>query len=73
MITIVLFLPDLVIWHGGSPFKAVFVLIWLHVAIAIVTYNSLLRLAPVPRGRHARQLQKLYSCYGHLSVARERR
>lgn len=57
VITIVLFLPDLVIWHGGSPFKAVFVLIWLHVAIAIVTYNSLVRLAPVPRGRHARQLQ----------------
>jgi hypothetical protein len=54
VITIVLFAPDLWIWHGGSPFKAVFVLIWLHVAIAIVTYNALVHLAPVPRGRHSR-------------------
>lgn len=54
VITIVLFAPDLYIWHGGSPLKAAFVLIWLHVAIAIVTYNALVRLAPVPRGRHAR-------------------
>jgi hypothetical protein len=54
VITIVLFAPDLYIWHGGSPLKAVFVLICLHVAIAIVTYNALVRLAPVPRGRHAR-------------------
>jgi hypothetical protein len=54
LITIVLIAPDLYIWHGGSPFKAVFVLIWLHVAIAIVTYNALVRLAPVPHGRHAR-------------------
>jgi hypothetical protein len=57
LITIVLFAPDLYIWHGGSPFKAVFVLMWLHVAIAIVTYNALVHLAPVPRGRHTRQLQ----------------
>ena len=57
VITIVLFAPDLWIWHGGSPLKAVFVLIWLHVAIAIVTYNALVHLAPVPRGRHARHEQ----------------
>lgn len=57
VITIVLFLPDLYIWHGGSPLKAVFVLVWLHVAIAIVTYNALVHLAPVPRGRHARHDQ----------------
>ena len=50
MITIVLFAPDAYIWHSGSPGKAVFVLIWLHIAIAIVTYNALVRLAPVPRG-----------------------
>jgi hypothetical protein len=54
VITIVLLAPDFYIWHGGSPLKAVFVLVWLHVAIAIVTYNALVRLAPVPRGRHAR-------------------
>lgn len=54
VITIVLFAPDLYIWHSGSPGKAVFVLIWLHVAIAIVTYNSLVHLAAPPRGRRAR-------------------
>ncbi len=54
IITIVLIAPDIYIWHGGSPLKAVFVLVWLHVAIAIVTYNALVRLAPVPRGRHTR-------------------
>jgi hypothetical protein len=54
VITIVLFAPDAYIWHSGSSGEAVFVLIWLHVAIAIVTYNALVRLAPVPRGRHAR-------------------
>ncbi len=56
VVTIVLFAPDAYIWHSGSSGKAVFVLIWLHVAIAIVTYNALVRLAPVPRGRHARHL-----------------
>ncbi|MGA7834670.1 MAG: DUF6069 family protein [Acidimicrobiales bacterium] len=56
-VTIVLFAPDLYIWHGGSPGDAVFVLIWLHVAIALVTYNALVRLAPVPRGRHARHVR----------------
>lgn len=54
LITIVLFAPDLYIWHGGSPFKAVLVLMCMHVAIALVTYNALVHLAPVPRGRHAR-------------------
>jgi hypothetical protein len=37
---------------------AVFVLIWMHIAIAIITYNSLVRLAPAGRStsrpRHAR-------------------
>jgi hypothetical protein len=54
VITIVLFAPDAYIWHSGSSGEAVFVLIWLHVAIAVITYNALVRLAPVPRGRHAR-------------------
>jgi hypothetical protein len=54
-VTVVLFLPDLWIWQGGSPIRAVFVLVWLHIAIAVVTYNALIRLAPArerPRGRH---------------------
>jgi hypothetical protein len=60
IITIVLFAPDAFIWHNGASGKAVFVLIWMHVAIAIVTYISLVHLAPVgrtrrrQRARHAR-------------------
>ncbi len=54
LVTLVLLLPDLYIWHAGAPAKAVFVLVWMHVAIAIVTYNALVHLAPVRRGRHAR-------------------
>jgi hypothetical protein len=54
LVTVVLFAPDAYIWRQGSSAKAVFVLMWMHVGIAIVTYNSLVKLAPVPRGRHAR-------------------
>jgi hypothetical protein len=52
-VTLVLFLPDLAIWYLGQPARAVFVLAWMHVAIAVVTYLSLIVLAPV-RGRHVR-------------------
>lgn len=54
IVTLVLLVPDLYIWHAGSPAKAVFVLVWMHLAIALVTYNALVQLAPVRRGRHAR-------------------
>lgn len=50
--TLVLWLPDLYIWHAGQPGKAVAVLMCMHVAIAVVTYLSLVRLAPVRRARH---------------------
>jgi hypothetical protein len=50
--TLVLWLPDLYIWHAGQPAKAVAVLMCMHVAIAVVTYLSLVRLAPVRRARH---------------------
>jgi hypothetical protein len=46
-VTLVLFLPDLYIWHQGQPARAVLVLMAMHVAIALVTYNLLVRLAPV--------------------------
>ena len=52
-VTLVLFLPDVAIWYLGQSATAVFVLIWMHVAIAIVTYLSLILLAPV-HGRHVR-------------------
>ena len=56
-ITIVLLAPAAYIWHNGASGEAVFVLVWMHVAIAIITYNALVHLAPVRRarrGRHAR-------------------
>jgi hypothetical protein len=52
LVTLALLVPDAWIWHQGEPGKSVFVLVWLHLAIAVVTYNALVRLAPVARGRH---------------------
>ncbi len=58
LVTLVLWLPDLYILHGGAPGRAVAVLMVMHVAIALVTYNCLVRIAPVrsagPVGLHAR-------------------
>jgi hypothetical protein len=45
--TLVLWLPDLYILHGGAPGRAVAVLMLMHLAIALVTYNLLVHLAPV--------------------------
>ena len=53
-VTLVLFVPDLAIWYLGQSAQAVFVLIWMHVAIAVITYLSLILLAPV-HGRHVRR------------------
>ena len=62
LVTLVLWLPDLYILHGGAAVQAVAVLMVTHLAIALVTYNVLMRLAPVgpavPASRephHARQ------------------
>jgi hypothetical protein len=58
LVTLVLWLPDLYILHGGAPGRAVAVLMVMHLAIALVTYNCLVRIAPVrlarPVGLHAR-------------------
>ena len=58
-VTLVLFLPDVYIWHQGQPAQAVAVLMAMHVAIALITYNLLVHLAPVRarvgrRAAHAR-------------------
>ncbi len=60
LVTVVLLAPDAYIWLvQGQSGEAVFVLVWLHVAIAIVTYNALVRLAPAGssarHGRHRRR------------------
>lgn len=53
VVTLVLFAPDAWIWYQGESATAVVVLMWMHVAIAVVTYLTLIILAPV-RGRHSR-------------------
>ena len=54
LVTLVLWLPDVWILINGQPARAVAVLFVMHLAIALVTYNALVRLAPVrPLGRHA--------------------
>lgn len=53
-VTLVLWLPDLWLLVRGEPLDAVAVLMCMHLAIALVTYNSLVHLAPVRRRRRAR-------------------
>jgi hypothetical protein len=48
-VSAVLLLPDLYILHQGQPLRAVAVLMAMHVAIGLITYNLLVRLAPVRR------------------------
>ncbi len=47
LVTIVLLLPDLYIWMQGQPGQAVLFLALMHLAIAVITYNLLVRVAPV--------------------------
>jgi len=47
LVTLVLWLPDLYLLVKGQPGDAVAVLMVMHVAIALVTYNLLVHLAPV--------------------------
>jgi hypothetical protein len=55
-VTIVLWLPDLYILAQGQPGEAVAVLMVLHLAIALVTYNVLVHLAKVETpARHRSQ------------------
>jgi hypothetical protein len=60
LVTLVLWLPDVYILHLGAPPRAVAVLMVMHLAIAVVTYTLLTRIAPVREpgqrragGRHA--------------------
>lgn len=46
LVTVVLWLPDLYILVQGQPPEAVAVLVVMHLAIALVTYNCLVHLAP---------------------------
>jgi hypothetical protein len=47
MVTLFLWLPDIYILHAGQPASAVAVLMVMHLAIALVTYNCLVYIAEV--------------------------
>ena len=47
LVTLVLWVPDLYILYRGQPGRAVAVLMLMHLAIALVTYNCLVHTAPV--------------------------
>jgi hypothetical protein len=53
LVTFVLWLPDVYILAKGQPAKAVGFLFLMHLAIALVTYNALVQLAPVRARRPA--------------------
>jgi hypothetical protein len=53
LVTLVLWLPDVYILIKGQPAKAVAFLFLMHLAIALITYNVLVRLAPVRALRHS--------------------
>ncbi len=52
--TLVLFVPDAWIWLRGESHAGILVLMVMHVVIALVTYNALVRIAPAgdDRRRH---------------------
>jgi hypothetical protein len=50
-VTLVLWLPDLYILHLGQSAQAVAVLMVMHLAIAVVTYNCLVRIAAIRSAR----------------------
>jgi hypothetical protein len=53
LVTLVLWLPDVYILVNGQPARAVGFLFAMHLAIAVVTYNALVHLAPVRAGRRS--------------------
>jgi hypothetical protein len=55
-VTLVLWLPDLYILYRGAPGRAVAVLVVMHLAIALITYNCLVHIARVKpvAGAHGR-------------------
>jgi hypothetical protein len=53
LVTLVLWIPDVYLLVKGQPARAVAVLMCMHLAIALVTYNALVHLAPVRYGSEA--------------------
>jgi hypothetical protein len=53
-VMLALWIPDLYLFAKGEPTNAVLVLMLMHLMIALVTYNALVRLAPVRNAEFAR-------------------
>jgi hypothetical protein len=51
LVTLALWLPDVYVLYLGQPADAVAILIVMHLAIALITYNLLVRLAPAGPAR----------------------
>ena len=51
LVTLVLLLPDVWIWLQGESARGILVLVAMHLAIAVVTYNALVRIAPAGEAR----------------------
>jgi hypothetical protein len=61
VVTLVLWIPDLWLLAKGEPVHAVLVLLVMHLAIALITYNLLVFAAPVRRGVATTPLVQLRS------------
>jgi hypothetical protein len=57
LVTLVLWLPDVYILYRGQPGDAVAFLFLMHLAIALVTYNLLVHLAPVRLARRVAPIE----------------
>ena len=72
LVTIVLLLPDLYIWMQGQPGQAVLFLAFMHLAIALITYNLLVRVAPVrPAAGHAGSHRDRYGAGPYRDAGRD--
>ncbi len=54
LVTLVLLLPDVYILQQGQSAQAVAILMVMHIAIGVVTYEALARLAPARAARNTR-------------------
>ena len=64
LVTLVLWLPDLYILYRGAPGRAVAVLMVMHVAIALVTYNCLVHIARVRPTSHSHAARSVRTVSG---------
>lgn len=69
LVTLVLWLPDVWIWMKGESAQGVAVLAIMHVAIALVTYNVLVHVAPVGATREERRGRGAHAATSGAGVA----